>query len=59
MREGDMKVNRIQPYPLRLQPAVRNQVEKKAKASRWSLNTWLQVAVEEKLEREQQKEAAK
>ena len=48
-----MKISEVASYPVRLPPEAENQAEK----LRWSLNTWLIVAAEEKLKRDQQKRA--
>lgn len=57
---GDFKMakKRAAPYSLRLDPEMRIMAEKKAKAERRSLNAWLQIAVEEKLEKYKKQEAA-
>lgn len=39
-------------FTLRLDPELKIKAEKQAKQDRRSLNSWLQVAVEEKLKRE-------
>lgn len=51
-------IERPQNYPLRMEPAMRAEAEKHAKAERRSLNAWLQIAVEEKLERYKEQEKA-
>jgi len=43
--------NKLPNYPLRMEPEMRMEAGERAKAERRSLNAWLQVAVEEKLER--------
>lgn len=53
-----MTVKRNQSYPLRMAEELRVQAEKRAKEERRSLNAWLQVAIEEKLERYKEKGAA-
>lgn len=53
-----MTEKRSTPYPLRLEPALREQAQERAKAERRSLNAWLQIAVEEKLERHKAQENA-
>jgi len=50
--------NKIPNYPLRMEPELRAKAEKHAKAERRSLNAWLQIAVEEKLERYKEQEKA-
>lgn len=50
--------NKIPNYPLRMEPELRAEAEKRAKAERRSLNAWLQIAVEEKLERYKEQEKA-
>ena len=49
---------KVTPYSLRLDPEVKTKAEEKAKAERRSLNAWLQIAVEEKLESYEKREAA-
>jgi predicted HicB family RNase H-like nuclease len=53
-----MTNRRSTPYPLRLESDLREQAVKHAKAERRSLNAWLQIAVEEKLERYKEQEKA-
>jgi len=50
---------RLPNYPFRMDPKMRIDAGERAKAERRSLNSWLQIAVEEKLERcrEQEKVA--
>lgn len=47
---------RENPYPFRMEPEMRLEAERQAKKERRSLNAWLQIAVEERLEKT--KEAA-
>jgi len=47
-----MSRHKLKSYPLRLREEVRRGAEEQAKKKRWSLNTWLEVAAEEKLERD-------
>jgi len=51
-----MTEKRNTPYPLRMESELRDQAQGHAKAERRSLNSWLQIAVEEKLERYREQE---
>jgi len=42
---------RLPNYPFRMDTKMRMDASERAKAERRSLNSWLQIAVEEKLER--------
>lgn len=53
-----MKKKRINPFPLRMEDELRLKAEKAARHDRRSLNTWLLIAVEEKLKSEEQEVAA-
>lgn len=44
-----MKKKRINPFPLRMEDELRVKVEKTARDDRRSVNTWILVAIEEKL----------
>lgn len=46
-----MAKNQYQSYLLRLDPEVKLKIERQAKKERRSLNAWLQIAAEERLER--------
>ncbi|WP_417534199.1 hypothetical protein [Marinobacterium stanieri] len=48
---------RVTPFPLRLDLELRGRAESKAKDERRSLNAWINIAVEEKLERDQREAA--
>lgn len=43
---------------LRMPRELKNSVIESAKNNRWSINTWINVAIEEKLARDQKNEAA-
>lgn len=45
-------------YALRIPQEIKDTVAIEAKAHRWSINTWINVAIEEKLEREKKNAAA-
>jgi len=51
------KVSQIRPIPVRLHPKFRAKIESECRKNRWSLNTWLVVAAEEKIARDQEKAA--
>jgi len=53
-----MAKNRISPTPVRMNPETRAKVERLAKKERRSINAWLLIAIDEKLERIERGEAA-
>ncbi|MCK9505888.1 MAG: hypothetical protein M0Q95_17130 [Porticoccaceae bacterium] len=44
-----MKEIREKPYPLRMEPGVRPEVEYCAKRERRSINAWINLAIDERL----------
>lgn len=42
---------KVKPYSLRLDPEIKLMAEKQARMERRSLNAWLQIAIEERLEK--------
>lgn len=51
-----MTKKRNTPYPLRLDPLMRARAQEQARSERRSFNAWLQIAVEEKLDRYKEQE---
>lgn len=50
-----MAARKLPPnYPLRIKDDVRKNAQTEAEKCRWSLNTWITVAIEEKLERDKE-----
>lgn len=53
-----MSKSRVNPFPVRLDPEMRAKIERLAKKERRSLNAWMLMAVEERLERSEKQEDA-
>jgi hypothetical protein len=53
-----MKKKQKPPFPLRLDDETKLKVQMAARLDRRSINTWLQLAAEEKLDRDKERVAA-